>query len=160
MRVLRTDISRRDGFEEHRKEAASHRERDCAMGAESVSGQPFQPLFDFDAKLPPATQQKIAEGMQQADDNANPQWKATWDACVLAAARRLPELTSDDVLEEFEKLGHAPGTHNLSAIGPAMIRAMRNGFIKPTEQFVRSERVEKRGNLHKKWLSNYFKKAE
>lgn len=127
-----------------------------------MSGQPFQPFFDFEAKLPPATQQKIAEGMQQADDNANPKWKATWDACVLAAARRLPELTSDDVLEEFEKLGHAPGTHNLSAIGPAMQRAKKNGFIKPTNQTTRSKRPEKNGNLHRIWKSNYYvpKKAE
>jgi hypothetical protein len=120
----------------------------------------FQPRLDFTEKqtLPPATQEKIAEGMKQADQHADPKWKATYDACVLAAARRLKELTSDDVLEELEKLNHPPGTHNLAAIGPAMSRAASNGFIKRTDRVLRSKRAEKNGNLHRVWESNYYRK--
>lgn len=121
----------------------------------------FQPCFDFTAKpLPPAVQERIAEGMKQADDNASPRWKHIWDGCVLAAARRLKELTSDDVLAEFEKLKHPPATHNLSAIGPAMKRAWKMGVISPTEKVVRSERLEKKGNFHRSWMSNYYKEEQ
>lgn len=112
---------------------------------------PLQFAIDFDAKLPVSAQL----GMAQADENADARWKHIWDGCVLAAARRLPELTSDDVLEEFEKLNHPPHTHNLSAIGPAMKRAWKMGILKPTDKIVRSLREEKRGNYHRTWVSNY-----
>jgi hypothetical protein len=115
----------------------------------------FQPTLDFTQKLPPAVQERIAEGMQQADENANARWKHVWDGCVLAAARRLHELTSDDVLEEFEKLNHPPGTHNMSAIGPAMKRAWKMGILSPTDRVVRSLRKEKQGNRHNIWISKY-----
>lgn len=118
-------------------------------------GQQF--ALDFTQKLPPAVQERIAEGMQRADENADPKWKHIWDGCVLAASRRLKTLTSDDVLAEFEKLKHQPGTHTLSAIGPAMKRAWRMGVIAPTEGIVRSERLEKKGNYHKVWASKYYK---
>lgn len=117
----------------------------------------MQFALDFTEKqtLPPAAQARIQAGMQQADDNANERWKHIWDGCVLAAARRLHELTSDDVLEEFEKLKHAPGTHNLAAIGPAMKRAWKMGVLKPTDRVVRSTRPEKNGNRHNIWVSTY-----
>jgi hypothetical protein len=38
--------------------------------------------------------------MATADENANERWKKIIDGCILAAARRLPELTVDDVLAE------------------------------------------------------------
>lgn len=113
----------------------------------------LQHEFNFSGKLPPSAEL----GMAQADENANQKWKHIWDACVLAAARRLFELTSDDVLEEFEKLNRPPGTHNLSAIGPAMRRAWKMGILKPTSRTVRSKRLEKNGNLHVVWISNYFR---
>lgn len=111
----------------------------------------LQYSLDYDAKLPPSAQ----DGMARADENADGRWKHIWDGCVLAAARRLPELTSDDVLEEFEKLNHPPQTHNLSAIGPAMQRAWKMGILKPTGRVLRSTRKIKNGNLHSVWTSNY-----
>lgn len=113
-------------------------------------------MFDFSQKLPPAVQEKIADGMQRADENADGRWKYMWDACVVAAAKRLPEITSDDVLEEYEKLKYQPGTHNLSAIGPAMKRAFRMGALSPTDRLTRSKRIEKNGNRHVIWKSNLF----
>jgi hypothetical protein len=111
----------------------------------------LQHEFNFSGKLAPSAEL----GMAQADENANAMWKHIWDGCVLAAARRLFELTSDDVLEEFEKLKHPPRTHNLSAIGPAMKRAWKMGILRPTDRTVRSKRLEKNGNLHVVWVSNY-----
>lgn len=112
--------------------------------------------LDFTEKLPAAVQERIANGMQQADDNADGRWKHIFDACVLAAARKKPEITSDDVLEEIENLPEAPSTHNLSAIGPAMKRAAEMGILKRTDRTVRSKRKLKNGNLHAVWISSYY----
>lgn len=113
--------------------------------------------IDFTQKRPPAVQAAIADGMQAVDDHADGRWKHIFDACVLAAARKKPEITSDDVLAEIEALPDPPDTHNLSAIGPAMKRAAQMGIIVPTEKVVRSERPEKRGNYHKAWRSKYYR---
>lgn len=110
--------------------------------------------LDFSQKLPVSAQ----IGMQQADENADPQWKHIYDGCVLAAARKKSTLTSDDVLTELESLPNPPKTHNLSAIGPAMKRAFEMGILEPTEGFVRSDRPKKKGNLHRLWRSKVYAK--
>jgi hypothetical protein len=112
--------------------------------------------LDFTQKLPPAVQEKIAEGMKRADDNADERWKHVFDACVLAAARAKAEITVDDVLDEIEKLPDPPSTHNLAAMGPAMKRAAKMGVISPTDRTLRSRREIKHGNRHSVWKSNYF----
>lgn len=98
----------------------------------------------------------MADGMQRADDNAEARWKHIFDACVLAAARKKPEITSDDVLAEIEALPDPPSTHNLAAIGPAMIRAAAMGVLTRTDRVKRSERPMKHGNRQNIWLSRYY----
>lgn len=115
-----------------------------------MSTQQFD--FDFSGRLPVSAQ----IGMEQADQNANERWKHIFDACVLAAARKKPEITSDDVLAEIEALPNPPSTHNLSAIGPAMIRAGRMGIIRGTERTKRSSSLEKHGNLQRVWESKVW----
>jgi hypothetical protein len=115
--------------------------------------------LDFSQKRPPAVQARIADGMQAADDNADGRWKHIFDACVLAAALKKPEITSDDVLAEIEALPSPPNTHNLAAIGPAMRRAQKAGVISYTDRVKRSERPEKHGNRQNIWSSNYWKKS-
>jgi hypothetical protein len=120
--------------------------------------------LDFTGKTPPAVQDAIKDGMKRADENANYFWKKVLDGCVLAAARRLPELTVDDVLDEMEAInvarkiaGKPPiETHNLDALGPAMMRAKRDKIISPTTTKIRSKRVVKHGNLRTLWTSNFF----
>lgn len=116
----------------------------------------FQATLDFTSKLPPAVQERIAEGMKRADENADDRWKHIFDACVLAAAKKKPEITSDDVLSEIEALLDPPETHNLAAIGPAMKRAAKMGILVSTGRVERSKRPTKNGNLHSVWRSNYF----
>ena len=116
----------------------------------------FQFDLDFTTKRPPAVQEKIAEGMKAADDHADGRWKHWFDAAVLAAARKKPELTSDDVIAELELLPDRPSTHNLAAIGPAMRRAQGMGILEHTDGLKRSERPEKNGNLHRIWRSKVF----
>ena len=108
--------------------------------------------LDFSQRLPPTAQL----GMKQADDNAKEDWKHWFDACVLAAAKKKPEITSDDVLAEIEALPHAPETHNLAAIGPAMIRAAKMGLLRGTDRVKRSDRPEKHGNRQNIWESKVY----
>jgi len=112
--------------------------------------------IDFDKRLPVSAQ----IGMQQADDNANEKWKHIFDACVLAAAKKKAEITSDDVLAEIEALPNPPETHNLNAIGPAMRRAAVMGIIRGTNRVKRSERPEKHGNRQNIWESKYFMEGQ
>jgi hypothetical protein len=112
--------------------------------------------LDFSGRLPASAQ----IGMAKADENANERWKHMWDAIVVAVARKKRELTSDDVLEEYETLNHPPGTHNLAAIGPAMKRAWKMGVLERTDRVVRSIRAEKNGNRHNVWLSKYYEGAK
>lgn len=112
--------------------------------------------IDWTKKLPIAVQEKIAEGMAQADENADAKWKHWFDAAVMAAARKKPEITSDDVLAEIESLPEPPGTHNLSAIGPAMRRAAGMGILRNTGRVERSKVERKNGNLHAIWESKVY----
>lgn len=113
--------------------------------------------IDFSKKLTPAAQLRIIDGMEQVDSNANDKWKHFFDGCVLAAARRKAEITSDDVLREIEALPDPPETHNLAAIGPAMCRAWKMGVLKRTDRVKRSERPEKHGNRQNVWESAVYK---
>jgi hypothetical protein len=116
----------------------------------------MQYSIDFSQQRPPAVQEKIAAGMKQADDNANPYWRHIFDGCVLAAAKKKAEITVDDVLAEIESLPNPPQTHNLAAIGAAMKRACTMKVLNHTDRVKRSERPEKHGNRHNVWESRYY----
>lgn len=121
-----------------------------------TASKPGQYALDFSGRRPPKVQDRIERGMRQADENADGRWKHIFDACILAVAKKKPELTSDDVLEEIAALPNAPSTHNLAAIGAAMIRASDMGIIKRTDRVQRSRRPEKHGNRQNVWTSNYY----
>lgn len=108
--------------------------------------------LDFSGKLPPSAQ----AGMAIADENANHFWRRMIDAAIVAVARRMPELTVDDVLDEMEKIPNCPSTHSLAALGPAMSRARQDKIITATDRVVRSRRAKKHGNRHNCWISNYY----
>lgn len=112
--------------------------------------------FDWTQKMPPAVQERIADGMAQSDENANHFWKRMIDAAIVAVARRLPEFTVDEVLDEMEKIPNCPETHALHALGSAMSRARKDKIVTATNRVVRSKREIKHGNRHSVWISNYF----
>jgi len=116
----------------------------------------LQFTFDYDSKLPAAAQ----AGRQQSYENSKEEWRCIFEACILAAARKKFEIVSDDVLAEVESLGHAPTTHNLSAIGAAMHRACKMGILRGTDRVKRSERPEKHGNRQNIWESNYYRSGK
>jgi hypothetical protein len=72
--------------------------------------------IDYDQKL----RVSVRVGMAQAYEDAEASWKRVVDGAILAVARRLPEFTVDDVLEDLERIPNAPNTHNLAAQGPRM----------------------------------------
>jgi len=108
--------------------------------------------LDWNSKVGPEAQ----AGRAQADENANGRWRHVFDACVLAAARKKPEIVSDDVLAELEALPNPPGTHNLAAIGGAMLRACKMGILCGTDRTKRSERPEKHSNRQNVYISKYY----
>lgn len=112
--------------------------------------------LDFTQKRPAQVQAAIADGMKQADDNANHFWKRMLDAAIVAVARRMPELTVDDVLDEMERIPNCPTNHSLDALGPAMCRASRDKIIVSTNKVVRSTRPHKHGNRRNVWRSLHF----
>jgi hypothetical protein len=65
------------------------------------------------------------------------------------------------VLDELDKVNQARKannmalfeTHNQSALGPAMKRAMRDKIIVATDRVLRSRREIKHGNRHTVWQS-------
>jgi hypothetical protein len=111
-----------------------------------------QATFDFDSPV-------IANAMQRSDDNADPDWRTVFDQCIISVARKMPELTSDDALDEYEALCEKPFTHNLSAIGPAMLRAAKDGVLVSTGRVQRSTRPLKHGIRHTIWRSNVYRGA-
>lgn len=123
----------------------------------------MQFALDFTSKRPPAVQEKIAAGMQQADEHADPFWKVVLNGCILAVARRQKELSVDDVIWELERVNFERiaaklpivDTHHLCAIGPAMKRAFKDGVLSPTGRVTRSKIPGKNGNLHAVWRSNF-----
>lgn len=82
------------------------------------------------------------EGIARADRNADTEWKKAADLSVRAVARRMTVFTTDDVWDELH-LNHPDAhTHEPRALGAVMKRAMRDGLIIQTEQFVRSRRPQ------------------
>jgi hypothetical protein len=118
-----------------------------------------QGSFDFTDRLPQPARDAIADAMERVDSNADEDWKAVFDRCIVSVAHKMPELTSDDALDEYEALSKKPFTHNLSAIGPAMLRAAKDGVLVSTGQVKRSTRAVKHGIRHTIWKSNVYRGA-
>ena len=121
-----------------------------------MNANSFQFEIDFTARRPPNVQEAIAAGMKAADEHADGRWKHWFDSCVLGAALKKAEITSDDVLTEIEALPNPPNTHNLAAIGPAMKRAAAMGILEYTDRVKRSERPDKHGNRQNVWKSKVY----
>lgn len=69
----------------------------------------------------------IGEAIARADAGANPVWKETALAIVKDIASRRKYLDTDEVFHELAKRGI--DTHERRAMGPVMLRAVRNNWI-------------------------------
>lgn len=105
------------------------------------------PLFEATAEPPWEAAQR---GIDQAERNANLDWKEAAIECVRTVARRYREFTTDEVLVELDKLPEK--THNLSALGAVMRRADREGLIANTGQ-MRQTKIARRHRKLTVWRS-------
>lgn len=121
------------------------------LAGNEIAGRLWNRLVEVERSRRP--RKTTQESIDQADEHADENWKKRFDDAIVSVARRKAELTSDDVLAHLEKLADPPSTHNLSAIGAAMLRAMKNGIIESTGRTQRSERIEKHGNRQNVWRS-------
>jgi hypothetical protein len=122
------------------------------LGTNEIARRLFDRLVEISSRPQDAVAATRA-AMDTADSHADPEWKQRFYDAIQSVARRRAELTSDDVLAHCERLADPPKTHNLAAIGPAMIRAMKAGIIEPTGRVERSLRPEKHGNRQNVWRS-------
>jgi hypothetical protein len=81
---------------------------------------------------------EVIEGIERAEEHANPAWKAQALKVVSDLAHKQLELTTDDVWEELKNLPET--TRNASALGPVMLRARKAGLIERTALFRDSQR--------------------
>lgn len=80
----------------------------------------------------------VIEGIQRADAAANEAWKDRALLVIETIAFAQPELNTDDVWAVLKQFPET--THNLSALGPVMLKAKKFGFIEPTGVFYNSTR--------------------
>lgn len=92
---------------------------------------------------------EVIEGIAAADAGASQEWKDQALEVVRQVATRLPFLTTDDVWEGLNGLQYS--THTMSALGPVMLRAKKEGIIERTDAFRDSQRsgLVGRANLGK-----------
>ena len=77
------------------------------------------------------------EAIQRVDEHASDAWKAEAMRAVVRVARERRRFTTDDV---WAVLGES-GTHEPRAMGAIMLQAARDGWVRATDDYVRSNRV-------------------
>lgn len=103
------------------------------------------------------------DGMKRAEKHANPLWKAAAMRCIHQKAKEKKFFTTDDVHLLLDK--EEAKTHNLSALGPMMKNAQKEGWIEKVERVggggkVRSKRVVSHGVYRPVWRSLIYENAE
>jgi hypothetical protein len=92
------------------------------------------------------------EGTALVLENAGQEWRDRIAFLIDGLARRLPELTADDVRAEAESTG-MDQPHHANAWGAAMLTAARRGSIRRTMQLRASTRREANAHANPLWLS-------
>lgn len=92
------------------------------------------------------------EGTTLVLENAGQEWRDRIAFLIDGLARRLPELTADDVRAEVERTGMGE-PHHVNAYGAAMLAAAKRGSIRRTMRLKLSERAEAHSHSNPCWLS-------
>lgn len=79
-----------------------------------------------------------AQGMERVEQAASPDWQRTAQKVLQAAAKARPFISANDLWDGIEALGVS--THDNRASGPAMNKAKENGWITPTDRWIKSSR--------------------
>ena len=89
--------------------------------------------------------------MEQVDENADDDWKEVAFSVVIEVARVKAEFTVDDVQEQLANL--AVSTHEGRAMGPVILRAVREKIIVSTGIHRPSRQVKCHANPTTLWRS-------
>lgn len=95
------------------------------------------------------------EGIERADDAANPKWIADCDLAIYALAVRQPDMTADDV---WIRLGNVSSntTKEGRAMGARMKEAAKRGWINITPNYRPSVRKKRHCAPMRVWRSQVY----
>jgi hypothetical protein len=79
------------------------------------------------------------EALARVEQHANDAWKAEAMRAVVRVARERGRFTTDDVWQALGGLD--VGTHEPRAMGAVMRQAARNGWVRATDEYVKSGRA-------------------
>lgn len=86
--------------------------------------------FEFKFPTYEKAESKRNRAMDRVEDKAGEAWSQYAVSLIRSIAQRMKRFTSDDVMVSLEQKPHDP-----RALGPAMKRAQKLGYIKPTTDF-------------------------
>jgi hypothetical protein len=95
-------------------------------------------------------QMSLEDALIIVDENADKKWKEAAMNEVYLLCKTYPEMTTDDVWKRLESLDVATKEHR--AMGPIMMKAVKNGWCRASGSYVKSERPE----CHKRPISLYI----
>ncbi len=98
------------------------------------------------------------EGMALVLENVGQEWRDRIAFLIDGLARRLPELTADDVRAEADRVGMDPPHHH-NAWGAVMLSAAKRGSIQRTTSPRASVRVEAHRHSNPVWRSLLYEPA-
>ncbi len=93
------------------------------------------------------------DGIRRAADHAADTWRWHAEQAVLRAARKLPELTVDDVQLEMPI---EITTHEGRAMGGVMLAAVKQGVLEKTDRYRPSAQPRCHSNPRRIWLSRVW----
>lgn len=105
-------------------------------------------LFDYQKAM-----QNQAEGVARAEGNANPQWMEAVSRIISSFASTGVRFTSDHVWAELARLDRF-ATPEPRAMGSAILKASKQGVIRQTGEYWRSERPESHGRRIAVWIGS------
>ena len=93
--------------------------------------------------------------MQKVDDAAPDTWRTKADDAIKETAFRHYSFTSDEVWEVLDEWG-VPRPPEARALGPAMTRAAKNGYMEPLSSFRPSRRPELHASPRRLYRSRLY----
>lgn len=110
--------------------------------------------YDFDTMRAKLEKEKAVARVAK---NADREWVVAARQAVEAVAKQFEEFTTDEVLEVLRLQPVA--THEGRALGPVMIYAARQGWVKNTERVRKSSAVSRHNAPKTVWRSLIFDAA-
>lgn len=98
----------------------------------------------------PASEHRRSCAIERANACADDAWREAVMTAIERVARRLPELTTDDVMAAHPEL---EDVREPRSWGPLMLRAAREDWIEPTDRYAPSSRKQSNARPKRVWRS-------